>query len=109
MTLSPLDELVTEEFLLALGADSSAVGLRRAVLNSPVVRKLQRALKIGEVTEEAIREFVGDLLTSFRHRGQFLHEPALAAIAVILETRDSPFVAEYLIDLARLRIAELPV
>jgi hypothetical protein len=45
---------------------------------------------------------VDELMRDFRPGSQFQHEIALAAIAVVLETRYTAFADEYLLDLARL-------
>ncbi len=102
-----LDVLTSDEFLLSLGVSATASGLRRALRRSLFVKELRESLMTGEVTEHGMRIFVSRLMREFRPGVQFSHEPALAAVAVVLEKRGTAFSEEYLLDLARLKhIAE---
>lgn len=103
-----LDALLSDEFPLSLGVSTTAAGLRRALQRSSFVKELRESLTRGEVTEAGIRRFLARLMREFRPGVQFFHEPALAAIAVVLEHRSTAFAEEYLLDLARLKhIAEM--
>jgi hypothetical protein len=107
MDASSLASLASEEFFDRVGTHSSAESLRRYLKRSPRVRELTSSLGKGELTEDDIRHFVSKLLSEFRTGEAFAFEITLAAIAVSLESRNSPFVEEYLIDLARTKVAEL--
>lgn len=103
-----LRDLTSDEFRLSLGIVTSAAGLWRCLHKSSYVSRLRAALRRGEVTETAIRRFVGELSARFQRGSAFFDEPALAAIAVALQSTHSHFATEYLSDLSRLRrIAEL--
>ncbi len=107
MTTNALNDLKSDEFRLALGVVSGAPGMRRCLQKSPLVRRLRGALKSGEISEARIRRFVGELSSQFCAGTAFFHEPALAAIAVAMESWNTPFADDYLRDLSRLdRIAE---
>ena len=88
---------------------SSPRAVHCALQRSDEVGKLRRALKSGEVTEEAIRVCIAELLSELETGRRLPHELAIAAITVALECRPSPFAEEFILDLARLKLAELPI
>jgi hypothetical protein len=49
------------------------------------------------------------LMKDFRIGQHFEHEIAIAAMAVALEKRSTAFAEEFLVDLAKLRLAEMPL
>jgi hypothetical protein len=107
MSNKALIDLTSDEFRLSLGVVTSAAAPRRCLQRSPYMHRLRAALRFEIVSESGIRRFVSELSARFQRGAMFFDEPALAAIAVALETRSSPFVDEYLNDLAKLgRIAE---
>jgi hypothetical protein len=70
---------------------------------------LRSALQSGEVTEDTLRVFSATLLRDLEYGRRFPHELAIAAMAVALESRPTPFAEEFVMDLARLELPELPV
>lgn len=107
MSVNSLDKLLSDEFLLSLGVINTAVAMRRCLLRSQFVKQINAELRSGAITEARIQRFVQRLSWQFVPGQLFFHEPALAAIAVALESRGSPFSDEYLGDLAKLnRISE---
>jgi hypothetical protein len=109
MSSHVLDALVSEDFLVSLGTVSSAEGLRRHLQQSNYVKALGKALTSGEVSEERLRQFTSDLMRQFKVGEQFVYDPVLAALAVALQNRYTPFSDEYLLDVARIgQIVELP-
>ena len=95
--------------MVSLGTISSAEGLKRHLQQSEYVKNVGKALTSGETSEERIRQFVSALMQSFKPGEQFLYDPALAALAVVMQNRYTPFADEYLLDLARIgRIVEFP-
>jgi hypothetical protein len=104
-----LEALASEDFLVSLGAISSAEGLKRHLRQSEYVTAVGKALSSGEVSEERIRQFVSELMRSFKPGEEFFYDPVLAALAVSMQSRFTPFADEYLLDLARVgRIVEFP-
>jgi hypothetical protein len=79
------------------------------LLRSQEVRDIRAALQQGAITEETIHEFVSSLMKAFQVGRRFEHETALAALAVALERRSTDFAEEFLLDLARLKLAEMPI
>lgn len=107
MSDSVLENIASDEFAESLGTHSTAASLRRSLLRSRQVRELRESLVRGSIAEEEIRRFVAQLLKSFKPGEAFAHELSLAAIAVAIESRNSKFSEDYLIDLARTKVVEL--
>jgi hypothetical protein len=103
-----LEDLLSDGFLADIGIVSSAKTLRRCLTNSAYVDGLRRAIAGGAIREETIRRFCDELMVDFERNVRFPHEYALAALAVALEDRKTDFVEEFLLDLARLNIVEMP-
>lgn len=104
-----LEVLTTDEFIVSLGTHSTPNSLRRALLKSTPVQEIRKALLYGKIDEEAIRRFLATIMKDFKRGEAFVHEIALAAIAVSLEGRNTQFAEEYLIDLAGTSIAEFGI
>lgn len=100
---SVLDRLLSPDFAIELGLGMSPNVIRRNLLDSDTVRQLRRAIHGGLVTEADIQHFVAEIERQFEKGRRFPHEPALAAIAVALENQRTEFVADFYIDLCRLR------
>lgn len=109
MTHRVLESLKTDEFAFRFSFISNPIAVHRTLQRSEDVENLRLALRNGEITEETLRAFSGTLLRELEHGKRFLHELAIAAIAVALETRPTPFAEEYTLDLARLDLAEMPI
>ncbi len=104
-----LESLKTDEFALRFSFISNPRAVHRAMQRSGDVEHLRLALRSGEVTEDTLRAFSADLLREMEYGKRFPHELALAAIGVALETWATAFAEEFILDLARLELAELPV
>ena len=104
-----LDSLTTDEFALQLGVISNARAIHRRLQTCEEVHHIRTALKNGEISEESIRQFSAELLREYSPGQLFPHEMALAATAVMLETRATSFASEFIVDLARLELTELPI
>ncbi len=109
MSEALLENLKSEEFLLEMGFLLPPAALRHRLQSMRQVRELQEAIAQGAIPEQAVREFVGSLTGSLRRGERFPHDLALAALAVALENRTTPFAEEYLRDLAGLKVAEMSV
>lgn len=109
MTHRVLEELKSDELELQLSFVSNPRAIHHALQRNSCVRKVRSAMNSGEVTEDTIRQFCAKLLRELRFGSRFEHEFALAAIAVALETRVTSFADEFILDLARLELAEMPV
>lgn len=102
-----LQRLASDEFALSLGVTPTTASLVSALRAHTLVHELRAALDRQEVSQEMLRAFVDALLLELRRGESFLYQEALAAVAVALEERMTPFAVEYVRDLAQLRIAEL--
>lgn len=104
-----LDGLLAEEFLANACAFSTAPALRQFFARQEEVRKVSEAFAEGSLSEDAIRTFVarlgGDLIAGIHFR----HDLTLAALAVALAKQSSPFVEEFLREMAELCVAEIPL
>ncbi|MEQ8790359.1 MAG: hypothetical protein RIC55_28955 [Pirellulaceae bacterium] len=104
-----MDTLVSDEFALRFAFVSNPRAVHRALQRSEEVGRLRSAISQGEVTECSIRTFIAELLRALEYGTRFPNEYALAALAVALETRLTPFAEEFVTDLARLDLAETPI
>jgi len=104
-----LSHLTTDSFVLAAGFLSTPAAIHRHLALSAEVHEIRKGLRQGAITEETIREFVSSLMSLFHVGQRFEHEMALAALAVALERRPTDFAEEFLFDLAKLKLAEMPL
>jgi hypothetical protein len=88
---------------------STAEALRAFLQYRSEVISLRRAIERGEITPNDIKDYVHELFRSFSTGIKFAYEIDLAAISMALETFPGPFAEEYLKDLSRLQIRELPL
>jgi hypothetical protein len=102
-----LNQLTSDLFNLSAGFLSTPTATHRYLARCAEVRELREGLRQGAITEETIREFVSSLMSSFHVGQRFEHEMALAALAVALERRPTDFAEEFLLDLAKLKLAEM--
>jgi hypothetical protein len=102
-----LEQLTSDEFFFSAAGLSTPSALRRFLGRRPEVAAIGEALLQGAITEDSLRRFVSRLTVDFRRGERFVHELALAALAVAVEKRPTDFAEEFLHDLARLRIAEV--
>lgn len=104
-----LDSLTTDEFALRLGAISNPRAIHRRLQRCEEVHRVRTALANCEISEQSIWQFSAELLRQYVPGELFPHEMALAATAVVLETRATTFASEFIGGLARLELAELPI
>lgn len=109
MAHAVLDNLKTDAFALRFSFISNPLAVHRALQRSAHVESVRLALGSGEISEETLRTFCANVLRELEHGKRLPHELAIAAIAVALETRPTSFAEEYVLDLARLDLAELPI
>ena len=102
-------DLTDDNFLIDYSLISNSRALHRALRTSKQVEHLRIALGQGELTEKSLRDFVATLLRDLEYGKKFPHDIALAAMAVALETRPTAFAEEFVLDLARLDLAEFPM
>jgi hypothetical protein len=106
--MSPkLEMLTTEDFAVSVGFELPPPALRLRLRSTPEAQAIVEALQSGELTEDAVREFVTALLGDLQKGKRFANDLALATLAVVLEPCATDFAEEYLRDLSRLRLAEM--
>lgn len=109
MSVKVLDQIIADDFALAAGFLATPGALRRWLRRAPEVKAIREALRQEAITEDTLRRFVSSLLDDL-HRGErFPHELAVAALAVVIESRATDFAEEFLHDLARLQLAEMSI
>ena len=104
-----LQGLLSEELLANASAISGASALRQFFASSDEVRAVRAALNDESLTETSVRLFAEHLLKDLRRGVLFSHDLTLAALAVALAERHTPFADEYLRGLAGLQAAEMPL
>jgi hypothetical protein len=107
MNTQPLEDLKSDSFIESVAFVATAPALHRLLRRAAQVRRTREALNSGALSEKQIRTFVSTLMNDFRHGEAFEHDLALAALAVALERRETPFAEEFLGDLARLETTEM--
>lgn len=107
--MSPaLTALSDTEFSATIGSLPTPAAVRRYLARSPHVAEIRRDLSSGNLTEAAVRGFITEMMRDLRPGERFVHEPAVAALCVALETNGASFAEEYTNDLANLALAEMP-
>lgn len=106
--MTALENLHTEEFVESIGFYSTAQGLYLALAKSQFVGELSIAIRTGEVSIDELRSFVEQISAKFERGKRFSEEVSLAAICVAIEDLPNSFSEEFLIDLARVNVTEIP-
>jgi len=106
---TPLDLLKPEILSESVPILPPPAILRRALHRLASVRTVHWAVRRGTVSESMVREFVASMMSEFRRGEQLPADITLGALAASLEACRQEFAEEYLCDLARLRLAEMPM
>jgi hypothetical protein len=109
MTHPALQVLQSDDFLVRFGVTSNARAMHAALRRSDEVENVRDALYQGQIDEQTLRDFVSGLLESFRVGELLPFDVTLAAVAVAVESRPTPFVDEFLSELSRLQRREFPI
>lgn len=102
-----LNCLLRDDFASTLIIASTPGSARTLLRHSDCVQSIRDGLSQGTVSESSIRQFVQQILVGLRVGERFVHDTALAGLAVVLERRPTRFAEEYLRDLASLHLAEM--
>ena len=106
MSHEGLERLLSPDFEAQVVASTPRI-LRLRLRRCPEIGGLRGQYDEGTLPEALLRQFVNELLRRHTDPDWFPHQTALAAIAVVLEDRFSPFSEMYLIDLARVKTGRL--
>ena len=104
-----LDRLLSPTFRSRFFGVATAEAWHSVLGLADEVHTLSSAVRDGAVTEDQLRRWVESLLAEFRRGERFVHEAALAAIAVCMEDRQTAFADEYLRSLSELQLQEIPI
>jgi len=107
MTSSLLDSLTHANFQQSVGFILPPRAFRRVLLKNKTVRLLDEAIRVGQITEQAVRDFASSQAIQYKVGESLPGDIALAALAVALESNPAHFAEEYLCDLARLHLPEM--
>jgi hypothetical protein len=107
MNTGVLQDLVSDEFGVDAGFLGTPAGLHDYLRRSRQVSAIREALRQGALTEDSIRRFVASLMDDLHRGTRFPHELAISALAVSLESRQTDFAEDFLLDLARLETVEM--
>jgi hypothetical protein len=107
MTNQFLNELAAGRWTEEIPPTGTHAALRACLSRTPLIQDLHAGISTGEVTDADLEALVDELMMQFRRGERFPFQLALAAIAVVLETRHTRFAKEYLRSLSQLRLDEL--
>lgn len=109
MTTQLLEKLKPEFLSASVPFVLPPAVMRIALQRVLIVRRVSWALRRGQLPELEFREFVASMTADLQAGRQLPGDLSLAALAVAAESCSQAFAEEYLCDLARLRLAEMPV
>lgn len=104
-----LQKLTTSEFGARFQCTSNPRAVHRILQRDHDVQEIRTALANGTLSEQGLEVFSASLTRQISFGERFADEFALAAIAVSLETRQTPFAKKYVRGLASLTVAEIPM
>jgi hypothetical protein len=107
--MKEFQQLLTLADDLTLSYISTAEGVRRYLSARREVLALREALITGAITFEDLEEFVRDLVAHFVRGTRSPIDVVLAAIAVAVEPLPLVSFKDFLEDLSRTKIAEMPM
>lgn len=107
MTL--LDRIKSDEFIYSTGFALPPKAMRSALLRLRECSAFRDLYWNGAVTESMLRKYIQALMSDLNIGKRFPFDMTLALIAVALEPFSDTFADEYLYDLSRLELMELPV
>lgn len=88
---------------------STPPALRAALKRTQSAKTLHRAFVLGTIPIDSVSDYVQELTGQFERGVRFPYEPELCLLAVVLEESNSPIADQFLKDLSRVRVAELPM
>lgn len=104
MACPKLEALKADDFYIALGACSNPNSTCRWLKRQPDVLAFKEAFESGEISETEVRDFVDTLLKEYFKIGfHFPYDITLAAVAIGIADKDTPFTKEYIDDLLKLK------
>ena len=101
-----LEAIRSDDFFVRYGYVAGTTALRRLLYSAGDVIRLKTALRQREIADEELSRFVSVILDSWRPAEHFGFDLSLAALAVAVELRSTPFVNEFLEDLAKIKRVE---
>ena len=108
MNSPTLDRLKGDALAGVFGIVPPPAVLRQALQRIPDVLRVSWAVRRGQVTEQMVRDFAAAMTADYQPGKLLPGDLALATLAVALEPCGHHFAEEYLCDLARLKLAEMP-
>ena len=107
--MTTLDLLAEDSVVDAIAAITSPRSLRNVLTRLPEVAAVRSSLESGSLEEDEIHRWVADKIRDLRRDSRFPHEVAFAALAVAVERIPAAIADDYLEQLSRLAIHEMPL
>lgn len=104
-----LDALTNEDIADLAMVVATPEALATLLKRRHEVIEVRRAFDRGSITSDEVRHFISHTLGRFEAQKKFAGDIILSALAVALETNASEFAEEYLQELSRLKLRELPM
>lgn len=102
-----LEKIKSEEFAISVGFELPANAMYSILSRTQECSDFRDNYRDGILAEQTIREYVRNLMSSFRLGERFIFNIPLALIAIGLEKISTKFTKEYISDLSKLKLAEL--
>lgn len=104
-----LDRIKTSDFIATVGYELPPEVMRLALRRMREYTLFQKEYRQGDITSDVLRECVQDLLGDFRRGEKFTFDASLAFLCVALESIFTPFATEFLEDLSKVHLVEMPL
>lgn len=104
-----LAHIHSERFLTEIGYHLPHRAMRNHLMGIEECRELRLAYLTGSLSEKMIRDYVQELMSLWCKGERFSYDLTLAVICVALEPLSTDFAREYITDLSKLKLGELPL
>src|SRR4051812_19340527 len=107
MRTGPLKALLSDKFTFPFAALATANAIRTHLRSTDELKSLRGKLREGVIDGAEIRTFTTELLSKHKSGQMLPGEPALCALAVLLEEDASAVASEFLQSLANSKAGEI--
>lgn len=105
-----LEKLVLSDSLYELSLTTSNITILKNSLNhSEEIFEIREAFLSGSIIDDDIKEFVEYSMANLKLGERIPEDLALAVLSIVLEPYVTEFAEEYIHDLSRLKLSEMPL